>query len=33
MWYNKDFLKEEMEEHSLTESGKLFQEEITKGTN
>ena len=31
-WYNKDILKEEMEEHSLTGSGKLFQE-IMEGTN
>jgi len=26
-------LKEEIQEHNLTESGKLFQVEITEGTN
>ena len=31
--YNKDLLKEEIEENSLTESSKMFEEENTEGTN
>jgi len=28
----KDLLKEEIQKHNLTESGKMFQVEITEGT-